>query len=236
MNAAQNYDDILSVVRKYTVAGREAQSVSLNMFDSPWTNTHKPEFVEVLNYYTVRENASIPTRFALEQFPSADHILKPDEPTVIEDLSSTELDIDENTRKLYTKIFGANAIIFAPLVAGGQWIGYINVLYKNATTFTESSIRRLASIAGQSAVAIQNLGLLEATSRKAQREQMLREITAQVRSSADIDTIMKTAVQEIGRALGRKTSISLEKASKTKADTSPLVEKNGAQHEQKQER
>ena len=228
MNAARNYDDILAVVRKYTIAGREAQSVSLSMFDRPWTNTQKPDFVEVLNYYTIRENAPIPTRFALEQFPSAAHILKPDEPTVIEDLSSTELDIDENTRKLYAKVFGANAIIFAPLVAGGQWIGYINVLYKNTTTFTESSIRRLASIAGQSAVAIQNLGLLEATSRKAQREQMLREITAQVRSSADIDTIMKTAVQEIGRALGRKTSISLEKDSKTKADTSQLVEENGA--------
>lgn len=228
MNAAQTYDDILSVVRKYTIAGRDAQSVSLSMFDRPWTNTQKPEFVEVLNYYTTQENAPIPTRFALEQFPSADHILKPDEPTVIEDLSNTELDIDDNTRHLYTKVFGANAIIFAPLIASGQWIGYINILYKNKTTFTESNIRRLTSIAGQSAVAIQNLGLLEETSRKAQREQMLREITAQVRSSADIDTIMKTAVQEIGRALGRKTSISLEKDSKTKADTSQLVAENGA--------
>lgn len=228
MNAAQTYDDILSVVRKYTIAGQDAQSVSLSMFDRPWTNSQMPELVEVLNYHTTRQDVSIPTRFPLTEFPSAQQILKPDEPTVIEDLSDPELEIDDNTRTLYTKLFGAQAIIFAPLVAGGQWIGYINVLYRNKREFSESNVRRLASIAGQSAVAIQNLGLLEETSRKAQREQMLREITAQVRSSADVDTIMKTAVQEIGRALGRRTSISLQANSKTKADTSPLTEENGA--------
>jgi GAF domain-containing protein len=228
MNAVQSYDDILSVVRKYTIAGQDAQSVSLSMFDRPWTNSQMPELVEVLKYHTTREDVSIPTRFPLDQFPSAQKILKPDEPTIIEDLDDPEFDIDDNTRTLYTQIFGAKAIIFAPLVAGGQWIGYINVLYKNKREFSESNVRRLASIAGQSAVAIQNLGLLEETSRKAQREQMLREITAQVRSSADVDTIMKTAVQEIGRALGRRTSISLQTHNKTKVGTSPLAEENGA--------
>jgi GAF domain-containing protein len=228
MNAAQSYDDILSVVRKYTIAGRDAQSVSFSMFDRPWTNTQKPELVEVLNYYSSREDVTIPTRFQLDQFPSAEKILKPDEPTVIEDLNDPTLDIDDNARALYANVFGAEAVIFAPLVAGGQWIGYINVLYKNKRQFTESNIRRLASISGQSAVAIQNLGLLEETSRKAQREQLLREITAQVRSSANVDTIMKTAVQEIGRALGRKTFIYLEKGQQTKHDTSSLSEENGA--------
>jgi GAF domain-containing protein len=225
LNAAQTYDEILSVVRKYTIAGRDAQSVSFSMFDRPWTDTQMPEWVEVLRYYSKRENAAIPTRFKLDQFPSAANLLKPDETTVLEDLTDPDLDIDENVRHLYKNIFGANAVIFAPLVAGGQWIGYINVLYKEKTKFAESTIRRLASISGQSAVAIQNLGLLETTARKAQREQMLREITARVRSSADIDTIMKTAVQEIGRALGKKTYIYIESGKLTsRKDTSPLEE------------
>ena len=229
MNAAQTYEDILTVVRKYTIAGQDAQSVSLSMFDRPWTASQMPEWVEVLNYYTIREDVSIPTRFQLDQFPSADTLLKPDEPTIIEDLKDPNLDIDENTRTLYLKNFGAKAVIFAPLVAGGQWIGYINVLYRDKTRFSESNVRRLASISGQSAVAIQNLGLLEETSRKAQREQRLREITAQVRSSADVDTIMKTAVQEIGRALGRKTFIHLEGGDTAKKPgTSPLSEETGA--------
>lgn len=231
MNAAQNYDDILSVVRKYTIAGRDAQSVSLSLFDRTWTATQKPELIEALKYHTTRENVSIPTRFPLDQFPLAEEFLKPDEPTIITDLDDPALALDDDARTLFTQLFGAKAIIFAPLVAGGQWIGYINVLYGNKREFTESSIRRLTTIAGQSAVAIQNLGLLEETSRKAQREQLLREITAQVRSSADVDTIMKTAVQEIGRALGRRTFITLEKEAKTKIDTSPLGKENGALYE-----
>ena len=38
---------------------------------------------------------------------------------------------------------------------------------------------------------------------------MLREIAAKVRSSTDVDTIMRTAVTEIGRTLGRRSFIKL---------------------------
>jgi GAF domain-containing protein len=37
----------------------------------------------------------------------------------------------------------------------------------------------------------------------------MRQITQRIRSSADVETIMRTAVQEIGRTLGRKTYIYL---------------------------
>ena len=228
MNAAQSYDDILSVIRKYTVAGRDAQSISLSLFDRPWTATQKPELIEAIKYHTTREDVSIPTRFPLNQFPAVETILKPDEPTIITDLDDPTLKLDDTIQTIFTQLFGAKAFVFAPLVASGQWIGYINILYGEKRTFPESSIRRLIAIAGQSAVAIQNLGLLEETARKAQREQILREITAQVRSSADVDTIMKTAVQEIGRTLGRRTFIKLEKEVQTKVDTSPLDKKQGA--------
>ncbi len=234
MNAAQTYEDILSVVRKYTIAGRADVSVSFSMFDRPWLKNQMPEYIEMQTYFTTRENVPIPTRFPLEEFPAASQVLKPDEPTVIADLEDPDLVIDEHIRALYTKVFGAKAVIFSPLVVGGQWIGYINVLYGHKTSFSEASIRRLTSISGQSAVAVQNLGLLEETSRKAQREKLLREITDQVRRSADIDTILKTAVQQIGHALGRKTFISLE-ISDVKPATAPLGDKNGTQHEQTQD-
>jgi GAF domain-containing protein len=44
---------------------------------------------------------------------------------------------------------------------------------------------------------------------RAKREQILREITAQVRGKADVDTIMRTAAQEVGRALGRQSFVYL---------------------------
>lgn len=51
----------------------------------------------------------------------------------------------------------------------------------------------------------------------AQREQRLREITARVRSSSDADTILRTAVRELGDALGRKTFIRLTSSVETEA-------------------
>ena len=38
---------------------------------------------------------------------------------------------------------------------------------------------------------------------------MLREITAKVRGSVDVDTVMRTAVTEISRTLGRRAFIEL---------------------------
>jgi len=58
-------------------------------------------------------------------------------------------------------------------------------------------------------VAIQNARLYEREQQRARREQVLREVTAQVRNSVDVNTIMRTAVQEVGQALGRTTFIRL---------------------------
>jgi GAF domain-containing protein len=57
---------------------------------------------------------------------------------------------------------------------------------------------------------IENQELYEQTQRRAQREQALRQITAAVRGSTDPATIMRTAVRELGTALGRRTQIRFE--------------------------
>jgi two-component system sensor histidine kinase/response regulator len=75
--------------------------------------------------------------------------------------------------------------------------------------FDLAEMSLLQTLADQATIAFERVRLLEDAQRRARREQLLREITGRVRSSADIDTIMKTAVQEIGRALGRETFIRL---------------------------
>jgi GAF domain-containing protein len=51
--------------------------------------------------------------------------------------------------------------------------------------------------------------LFEQIQARARRERILREVTAKVRGASDADSVMRTAVQEIGKALGRRTFVYL---------------------------
>ncbi len=85
-------------------------------------------------------------------------------------------------------------------------------------------MRRLMALTGQAAVAVQSLHLLRDAQRRARREQILRKVTAEVRSVTDVDLIMKTAVREVGRALGREAFVYLR-------DGEQNVEADGNGHE-----
>jgi GAF domain-containing protein len=56
--------------------------------------------------------------------------------------------------------------------------------------------------------------LFEQVQARAYREQLLREVTARIRSAADADTIMQLAAKEVGRALGRPAFIYLGNSEK----------------------
>ncbi len=176
MNAAQTYDDILAVVRKFTIADT-AQSVSFSMFDRPWTASQTPDWIELLAVYTKRENQEIIRRYPLAEFPSADTILKANKPTIIEDFDNPTIPIHESIINLYTKQFGARSAIFVPLVVGGQWIGYINALYREPSRFVESDIRRLTALASQSAISIQNVISVAETKTRADELGVLNEMS-----------------------------------------------------------
>ncbi|MEK6221890.1 MAG: hypothetical protein N2D54_06545, partial [Chloroflexota bacterium] len=53
------------------------------------------------------------------------------------------------------------------------------------------------------------------------RESLLRAITTRVHSSADADTIMRTAVRELSNALGREAYIEVGNKDKTTLPESP---------------
>ena len=87
----------------------------------------------------------------------------------------------------------------------GTWCGF----RKTAGPFDRNTLPLLQAIGYQLGFAIENARLFEQTQRAAKYEQTLREITSRVRSSTDPDAIMRTAVRELGLALGRKTFIRL---------------------------
>ena len=57
-------------------------------------------------------------------------------------------------------------------------------------------------MAEQLALAMENVRLLEETQRRAQRDRLIADITAKVRASSNVETILQTAVRELGTALG----------------------------------
>lgn len=191
LNAAQTYEEILAVIRQYTIADR-AQSVSLSLFDRVWATDQMPDWVEVAAYYTRRTGVNVPTRFPLHYFPSATTLLKADSPTVIEDIDDPSLAVDANTRALYGQQFAAKAVIFAPLVVAGQWIGYINVLYDTTRHFSDADIRRLTALSTQAAVAIQNVGSVAETRERAEELGVLNEMSRALATILDPGEIVES--------------------------------------------
>jgi GAF domain-containing protein len=95
------------------------------------------------------------------------------------------------------------------LQVAGQWLGYIDAIYTATVVLPEEEMRRLLALASQAAAAVQGLHLLRQAEIRAQRERVLREITARVHSATDLEVIMKTAVREVSRALGRDAFLTL---------------------------
>ena len=101
------------------------------------------------------------------------------------------------------------SLLYVPLRVGPQTIGTFSIQSYQVNAYTKDTVQLAGNIANQVAIAIQNARLFEQTQRAARREQILREITARVRNSTDPDIIARTAVRELGLALGRQTFIRL---------------------------
>jgi K+-sensing histidine kinase KdpD len=101
------------------------------------------------------------------------------------------------------------SFIMIPIVVGSQWLGMISGQSAEPMNMTDVQMRQANSLVGQAAVVMQTTILFRQEQARARREHLLREIATKVRNSTDIDTIMQTAVTEIGRTLGRRSFIKL---------------------------
>jgi len=102
--------------------------------------------------------------------------------------------------------------IVQSLHMGNGASGRIYVAYKREHGFLDEESALLGDIARRLSNYIENQRLLRETEMRARREQTLRQITARVRGSTDPAAIMRTAVRELGTALGRSTFVRLGSA------------------------
>ncbi len=203
LNTAQSYDDILSAVRHHSVLGQDSHHVSINYFDNPWTSQQSPEWIEVIARWTAQPTEGFMARYPLQAYPSIADLLRADQVLFIEDI---KLDprLDEGARSLYTEVFQAASAIFVPLVVGAQWIGFINANYPEKASFPEPEIRRLLALAGQAAVATQNLrsvSIAQESAREAQdrSEQigLVNRVVSAMVSSPDLRQVLDAVAGEL---------------------------------------
>ena len=98
-----------------------------------------------------------------------------------------------------------------PVTLGNRVLGVIGLeSYTTSLLFTEEHLNLLTAIANQAAISIESTRLLQGTVARAEEEQILRQITARVSTAVDAESILRTAAEEIGRALGLEGDIVLE--------------------------
>lgn len=97
-----------------------------------------------------------------------------------------------------------------PILFHNQLLGVLDLQSEKADYFTTENLLIQETLAAQIAIAIENVKLLEETNARAQREQVLRQITAKIGRGVDVKTVIRTSAQELGQLLGRKVMIRLD--------------------------
>ncbi|MFZ6027471.1 MAG: GAF domain-containing protein [Chloroflexota bacterium] len=195
LNAVKTYDAILTVLRKSTLLGHGgASDVTISIFDNPWTAERRPEWMTAIARWPANPYQEAKTfRIPLGNWTTADQFMHPDQPILIENAPS-DARLDSAAHALYVNQLGAKSLLFVPLNVGGQWFGHLIGVYQSALVVMEKELRLLGTLAGQAAVAIQNIRLLDESRRRATQLETAAEIARDTSGSLDLNILLRRAV------------------------------------------
>ncbi len=102
-------------------------------------------------------------------------------------------------------------VLAVPIKIRNQVLGMVDIQFEGKSispdliSLIEGTVNRLA-------VSLENARLLEEIQFRAERERLVNEISSKVRAASDVDSVLQTAIQEIGRSLGvAEVSVQLRK-------------------------
>lgn len=97
---------------------------------------------------------------------------------------------------------GASATITVPMKLRGQIIGVLDVRsQKGQREWTQDELTMLEAAAERAALALDNARLVETAQRRAARERAIGEISTKIGAVGNLDAILQTAVEELGRKI-----------------------------------
>ncbi len=122
------------------------------------------------------------------------------------DAALSEVDEVALRREMVVRFGGdegaGEAALVTPITLRGQIIGALGLQEtKGRRRWSEDEIALIEAVADQMALAIENVRLLEETRQLAGWEQTLSDMTARFSRSLDTETLLQTAIQELGDLL-----------------------------------
>jgi hypothetical protein len=99
-----------------------------------------------------------------------------------------------------------------PIKVRGEVIGAFGFGGETVRKLTGDDIALVEAVIDRVGLALENLRLMEQTSRRAEHEQIINAITAKIVGTTDVDQILQTTVKELGRVLRTpQTSVQLRR-------------------------
>ena len=108
---------------------------------------------------------------------------------------------DLNPRKSRERQTEASQVSI-PIELRGEKIGTLVVQHPSNNKLNQTQIDLIKAVAERVALAAENARLFEETTRRAERERLITDITGKIRSVNDPQTMIQTAVEELRKALG----------------------------------
>lgn len=99
-----------------------------------------------------------------------------------------------------------------PIRVRGEVIGAFGFGGETVRKLTDDDLALVEAVIDRVGLALENLRLMEQTSRRAEHEQIINTITAKIVGSTEVDQILQTTVKELGRVLrAPQTSVQLRR-------------------------
>jgi GAF domain-containing protein len=112
------------------------------------------------------------------------------------------IDLTETGRgKAQSKQAETNQVV-VPIELRGETIGTLVVQSPSSARLNQDHLDLIKAVADRVALSAENARLFEETTRRAERERMVSDITGRIRSTSDPQAMIQTAVEELRKALG----------------------------------
>jgi signal transduction histidine kinase/DNA-binding response OmpR family regulator len=199
LNRATSYDQVVAVLRQHTLLGQTATSaISLALFSRAYTQAARPEWmVEAARWQAGGFTAvDLDRRKAIQAWDFIAGILGAGIPTRIDHPSG-----DPRIRGAKNGFFldpdQADQLMFIPLNVAGKWIGYLAASGDSQDEVSETEMRRLTALAGQAAVAVENLRLLKETRRRNEELATINRIIEAANQSMDMTEMLVEVLRQV---------------------------------------